>query len=36
LHALVEVHVRNLHRNSKRASMDRAAVHRRSRFRRKR
>ena len=34
--ALVEAHVRDLHRNSKRASLDRAAVYRRSRFRRKR
>jgi hypothetical protein len=36
LQALVEAHVRDLYRNSKRASLDRAAVHRRSRYRRRR
>ena len=34
--ALVEAHRQDLYRNSNQASLDRAAVYRRSRFRRKR
>jgi hypothetical protein len=36
MQALVEAHRQDLYRNSNRASLDRAAVYRRSRFRRKR